>query len=304
MSDSIHHQLFIVPEATYGTTPATPALSTVRHTSCSLALSKDTFKSNEIDASRNLKDYRHGNQQIGGDVGVEISSGTYDTLLEALLMGTWATNVLKIGTTRRSFSMLRKWTDQGTAGKKQHHLFTGCEVNKLALKLVAGKIIEGTFGFLGRDVSYADAAPTGATYPAATTTLPMDAFSGSASVGGASYNITELTLNLENGLTPNFVLFSSLTSLPSNQVCGVSGEIGLRFESAALLEAFKAATQMAFTFTIQDSNAKSYTFSMPKVMLNGGQPDAGGEGPVNLKIPFTAIYDGTDASTIKITRVP
>lgn len=304
MSDSIHHQLFAVSETTYGTTPATPALATVRHTSCSLALSKESFRSNEIDASRNIKDFRHGNRQIGGDFGVELSSASYDNYLEALLMGTWATNVLKVGTTRRSFSFLRKWVDQTTAGMKNHHLFKGCEVNKLSLSVVAGKIITGTFGVIGREVAFSDTAPTGATFPAATTTLPMDTFLGSLTIAGQSYNVTELALTIENGLTPNFVLFSDMTTRPSTQVCTVTGEIGVRFESAALLEAFSAATKMALAFTLQDSNSKSYAFSLPQIVLNGGQPDAGGEGPVNLKIPFQAVYDTADASTLKITRVP
>ena len=304
MSDSIHHKLYLVPEATYGTTPATPALVNTRHTACSLALSKDSFRSAEINATRNLQDYRHGNRQIGGDIGIEMSAGTYDLALEALLMGSWTANVLKIGQTRRSFTALRNFVDQTTAGQKGFHKFIGVEFNKLALKLVAGKVVDGSFSVIGQDVSYSDTAPEDCTYVDPTTSKVMDAFTGSASIGGTAYGLTELNLTIENGLTPNFVLFSPLTELPSHQVCSVTGEIGVRFRNASLLETFLAGDQVALAFTIQDGAGKSYAFSLPKIMLNGGQPDVGGEGPVNLKIPFQAVYDTGDASTIKITRVP
>jgi len=304
MSDSVHHQLHIVPETVYGTTPATPAMQILRHVSCSVALAKENFRSAEIDISRNVKDYRHGNMQVGGEVGFEASAGTYDSLLEALFMGTWTTNVLKVGTTRRSFSMLRKFTDQVTALMKMYHLFTGMEVNKVSLNLVAGKLITGSFGFLGRTVAYSDTPTTGATFPVATTSPAMDTFAGSVTLAGTTYPVTELTLNIENGLSPNFVLFDNKTSRPSTQVCSVSGEVGLRFETATLLETFLAGTQIALAFTIQDSASKSYAFSVPKIILNGGQPDVGGEGPVMLKIPFQGLYDTGIASTIQITRVP
>lgn len=303
MSDSIHHLLYLVAEATYGTTPATPELTQVRHTSCSLALSKESFRSNEINSTRNLQDFRHGNQQIGGEIGVEISAGTYDTLLQALLMGTWNANVLKIGQTRRSFSFIRNFIDQVTVGQKGKHAFTGVEMNKLSLKLVAGKVIEGSFGVIGQDVTYSDDLPVDYTTAGPTTTRVMDAFTGSATVDGDTYGITELMLTIENGLTPNFVLFSPYTELPSNQLCSVSGEIGLRFRSAALLELFLAGTQVELQFQISDG-AKTYTFLLPKIMLNGGQPDVGGEGPINIKVPFTAVYDSATGSSIQITRVP
>lgn len=301
MSDSIHHKLFMVPESTYGTTPGTPALAVVRHTSCSLALSKESFRSNEIDASRNIKDFRHGNMQVGGDIGIELSYGSFDSLLEMLLMGAWADGILKIGTTRRSFSAVRQWTDQ-SAGDKPFHIFTGCEVNKLSLNLVAGKIITGSFGVIGRNVSYAGTAPVGATFPAATTSLPFDSFSGELMLDDVTQAVTELSLTIENGLTPNFVLFSPYTERPSNQVCTVTGEIGVRFSNSALLESFLGANKLALAFNFADINGNSYAFDLPQIMLNGGQPDAGGEGPVNLKVPFQAVMDSGLGSTIAITR--
>jgi len=303
MSDAINHILHFVPEATYGTTPATPALQILRHTSCNLALAKEGFKSAEIDAGRNIKDFRHGNIQVGGEVGFELSAGTYDAFIEAVFMGTWTTNIIKVGTTRRSFSVMRKFADQATALMKMYHLFTGVEVNKMTLSVVAGKLITGSFGFLGRTVSYSDTAPASSTFPAATTSAAMDTFAGSCQIQTVTYPVTEFTLTVENGLSPNYTLFDSKTSRPSMQACSVSGEVGVRFETAALLETFLAGSQVPLIITVGDGT-KTYAISMPKVMFNGGQPDVGGEGPIMLKLPFQAVYDSGIGSAIQITRVP
>ncbi len=90
MSDSSRHALFSVRESVYGTTPTTPAFKTVRHTGTTLGLSKSTIISQELRADRQIADYRHGTRQVGGDISTELSYGSYDDQLEALLGGTWA----------------------------------------------------------------------------------------------------------------------------------------------------------------------------------------------------------------------
>src|SRR6478736_4239215 len=91
MSDSARHGLFAIAEVTYGTTPAvTPALKTIRHTGTTLALSKGTFMSEELRPDRQIVDFRHGVRQTGGDMDHELSYGSLDDFLEAVLMGTWA----------------------------------------------------------------------------------------------------------------------------------------------------------------------------------------------------------------------
>ena len=302
MSDSIHHKLYIVPESEYGTTPSGPSFNTLRHTSCSLALSKQGFRSAELNAHRNLQDFRHGNKQIGGDIGFELSFGTYDAILEALLMGTWTDNVLKVGTTRRSFSVMRHFNDQDVP-ELPFHLFKGVEINMLSLSVVAGKIVTGTFGCIGREIEYLAVAPMDSVLGIPSTTKAMDGFSGSVAIGSQSYPVTEISLKVENGLTPNYVLFDDRTSLPSAQICSITGEVGVRFEDAALLQAFTDADESSLTFNLV-LNSDQLSFTVVKMMLNGGQPDVGGEGPINLKIPFQGIYDAGQVSSLVIQRTP
>ena len=85
------HGLSYIAESVFGTTPTpTPAMVYLRHTSCNLILTKDTFQSEELRDDRQISDFRHGVKQVKGDIGFELSYGEYDPFLEAALGGTWA----------------------------------------------------------------------------------------------------------------------------------------------------------------------------------------------------------------------
>lgn len=69
--------------------PAVGSAQVLRRVSSTLKLGKDTYTSNEIDASRQIKDFRHGvKRAMGGIVSGELSPGTYWDFLEAVLRGT------------------------------------------------------------------------------------------------------------------------------------------------------------------------------------------------------------------------
>jgi hypothetical protein len=84
--------IFYVEETTWGVTPGTPAMKTVRTVSDSLVLSKETNQSAELRADRQITDFRHGNKQAGGDIGIELSYEAFDDFLESALLAdaTWA----------------------------------------------------------------------------------------------------------------------------------------------------------------------------------------------------------------------
>ena len=149
------HSMGVIAEATYGTTPATPAFDDVRHTSCNLALTKSTLESGEVRADRQIAHLRHGNKSVAGDIGVELSYTTFDDFLEALLGGTWDVDTpsagidqLQVGTTRRSFSVERKFNNLDTV---EYHRYTGAELNTLSLSVVPDAMVTGTFSLIAQD---------------------------------------------------------------------------------------------------------------------------------------------------------
>jgi hypothetical protein len=302
MSDSSRHNLFAIAEATYGTTPATPAFKTIRHTGTTLALSKNTMISEELRADRQISDFRHGTKQTGGDISGELSFGTYDDFFEAVLGGTWAADVLKAGVTRRSFSIMRNFADLA-GGAKPYHIFRGQEYGKLALTVSANAIVKSVFSAVGKSKEVATTAPAGSTYVAAGTTGVMDSFSGAIKEGGVAIAVvTELSMTLENGIEPRFVIGSAETIHPGIGRSNLTGQITAYFEDSTLLDKFINETESSLEFELADKAGNKYTFLLPRIKYTGGQPDTQGQGPITLAMPFQALYDSTEATNIKITR--
>jgi hypothetical protein len=303
MADGSLHRVAYIAEATYGTTPATPAWTTVRNTGTTLGLQKDIIQPAELRSDRQIADFRHGARQVAGDINIELSYSSYDVLLEALLGGTWAANVLKAGVTRRSFSIERYFAD--LASGNPYHRFTGCEVNTLSLAINANAVVTGAFGFVGQNLSLNAGIVSGATYPAPTTTSPLDSFSGSLTEGGSALAVvTEVAINIDNGLDPRFVVGSNSTIRPSIGRSNVTGSVTAYFENTTLLNKFIAETESSLAVTLADLAGNSYVINLPRIKYTGGQPDVTDEGPITLSMPFQALRDTTEASNIVITRAP
>ena len=305
MSSSARHNLFLLPEVTYGVTPAVdPEFIDVRHTGTSLGLSKETFTSEELHADRQIRDSRHGVRSVAGDVSVELSYGSFDTILEAVLMGTWTTDVLKAGVARRSFSLLRHFTDQAS-GDKPFHLFSGCEFNTLNLTIPASGMVTGSFGVVGKGQTVlADLSSLGTpTFTDPTTEAPFDSFTGSIDEAGSAISVvTEVSLSLANGLAVRNVIGSAETILPSIGRSTLTGSITAYFENATLLEKFLNETESSLVVTLQDPAGNTYEIDLPRIKYNGGQPDTSGEDSITINFPIDALYNVDDLSQVVITR--
>lgn len=309
MADGSRHSLAFIPEVTYGVTPNTPVFQKLRNTKVTLGLSKTTKQSAEIRADRQISDYRHGARQVGGDIEIELSYGTFDVLLEAILGGTWTadtpvagTSQLKAGTTRRSFTMERYFSD---IADYPYHRFTGVEMDKLRLDVKADDMITGAFSCIGKDLSVNAAIVTGATYTAETTTSPLDSYSGILSEGGVAIAVvTEIQLNIDNGMATRFVVGSRTTLRPSQGRSNVTGTVTAYFDDSTMLNKFINETESSIEFTLPDAAGNSLKFRLPRVKYGAAPPDVSGEGPITLAMPFQALLDPVTGSNILIERNP
>ena len=295
------HSMAYIAEVTYGVTPATPAFSALRHNGCTLGMSKNTFESEELRGDRQIAHFRHGNKSIAGDVPMELSYGTFDDFIEALLGDTWTANVLKAGTDRNSFTIERKFANLDIP---EWHRFVGCEINTMSLSVVPDGMVTGSFGIVGKDQSIGTAIIVGATYGSPTTTAPFDSFSGTINEGGLAIAIiTGIEMEIDNGIAPLFVVGSDTTERPSIAKSRVTGTVTAFFQSKDLLEKFINETSSSFDFTLSDGTS-TYLFDFPNIVYTGGQPDVDGDGEITIALPFQALYDSGDASQLVITRTP
>ena len=294
------HNLSYVVEATFGTTPSSPGFTPIRHTGTTLGLSKDAVESEELREDRLVAHFRHGNKSVTGDINFELSYGGLDALLEATLCGTWATNVLKAGTTRRSYTVERHHQDIG-----KYLRSTGCQFNTMSLSVAPNSMVTGSFGIIGSGFSTSGSALGSATYSAESTTAPFDSFSGSITEGGSAIAIiTALELNIDNGMEALYVVGSADTLLPSIGKSSVTGSVTAYFENTTLLDKFVSETTSAIQFTLTDAAGNDYIVLLPKVKYNSGNPEVSGPGAITVTLDFVALYNSSDASQIKITRVP
>jgi hypothetical protein len=265
-----------------------------------LALTKDAIESEKLRGDRQVEDFRHGNKSIGGDISCELEYAAFDGLLEAALGGAWSSDVLKAGTTRRSFTFERKFADLATA---EFHRYSGCEINSFALSVAPNQLIGLTFGVVGKDLALATASVANSTYSAAAVETPFDSFTGSIQEGGATIAVvTALDLTLENGLEPLFSVGSQTTTQPAIGKSRVTGTLTTYFNSKTLYEKFVNETSSSIRLTLTDLDGNDYIIEIGNVKYNSGQPDVAGEGPITIAMDFVGLYDVSDASNIVITR--
>jgi len=88
MADTSRGQMAYIPEVTLGVTPVNPALQIVRMTGTTLAHTKNTVQSSELDATRMLTDIPEVSAESSGELNFEYSAASYDAFIEAALGGT------------------------------------------------------------------------------------------------------------------------------------------------------------------------------------------------------------------------
>jgi|TARA_R110000787_G_scaffold19716_1_gene58863 hypothetical protein len=288
--------LSYIVESTFGTTPA-GNFQNLPFTSHSLNMTKDRVEGTDIQADRMSRVDRHGNRTVSGDIQADLRDTDFDDLIEGAMMSTWATNVIKIGTTPKYFSI-----EDYAADIDQARLFSGCSVNTLSVNLAPNSMVAGTFGMVGKTMTM---SATEKTQDAATDASPFDAYSGDLEIGGAtSAIVTAMDFTLTNGLAPTFVVGDD--SAPSLEVGNavIEGSMSVYFEDAAMINRFVNETETSLKVTVGDNAGTPNTleFFFPRCKINSA--DVGVDGPTSrmIALSFVALRDDTEATSLRITR--
>lgn len=291
--------LSYIVESTFGTTPA-GNFTNLPFSTQSLNLSKDRVAGNDIQADRMPRVDRHGNRQVGGDVVVDLRKGDYDAFLESAMLNTWATDVLKVGTTPKYFSI-----EDYAADVDQARLFTGCTVSSLALSIAPNQMVTSTFTMVGKDMTI---GATEKTQDDPTGNAPFDAYSGAVAIGNvgassASGVVTGIDFTLNNSFAPTFVVGDD--SAPALEVgrAEIEGTLTAYFEDSALITRFLNETETELSVSVDDpTGSNEYTFLFPRVKINSADVGVDGPNSRTISMSFVALYDSTEATNLKITR--
>lgn len=217
-----------------------------------------------------------------------------------------AVNSITGGTERRSFTLIGYYSDL-QAADKPYYIYRGCEISAIQLSITANAIITATMSIVGRSLSIEqDLTVLGTpTYNTVSTTSPLDSFTGTLEEGGTTIAvITEITLNLQNGIENRFVVGSADSIYPSVGNSNLSGQITAYFEDSTLVEKFINETESSIVFTAPDGAGNMLRFTIPRIKYTGGQPDVSDIGPIPLSMPFQALLDSTEVTNLRIERIP
>lgn len=298
-SQGSRSSLSYIVESTFGTTPA-GSFSNLPFSTHSLNLTKDRVAGNDIQSDRMPRVDRHGNRQVSGDIVVDLRDADYDAFLESAMLNTWSTNVLKVGTTPKFFSI-----EDYAADIDQARLFAGMSVSTMAISLAPNQMVTTTFGMVGKNMTIGQ---TQKTQTAASGAAPFDAYSGDIAIGNVASSsavaiVTGLDFTLNNSFAPTFVIGDD--SAPSLEYgrAEVEGTISVYFENDSLINRFLNETESEISVSVNDpTGVNAYTFLFPRVKINSA--DVGVDGPTSriIKMSFVSLFDTTQATNLKITR--
>lgn len=284
-----------IKETTIGTTPATPQTSLIPYISFDMELDKDVFTDPSRNGDNQQRFMSPGSYRTSGSMSVAYSTGQFDEFIAAGLMGTWATNVAKIGNTKSGFTF-GEWDATITTNR----VFTGTEINTFGIEIVPNDVVKLNFGLLGRNMTIGtvqlDSTPTAIVAGK----TPMTHVGGFVKIDGATAYTTGVKLDVNNNI-------SQLNVLGQNAAYGtylgmktVSGSLTLVYEDNTFYNKFINNTSASLQFQLSDGT-NSHTYMLPNIKLSKVAA-ATNEGVRLLTCDFVGLYDATLASIMSITR--
>ena len=299
-SQGSRSSLSYIAETAFGTTPSTPTFAYLPINTHSLDLTKDRVEGNEIQADRMPRVDRHGNRQAGGSIEVDLRADSFDDMFESAFLNGFSTNVLKIGTTPKFFTM-----EDAAQDISQYRLFTGLSASSVNVSIAPNQMVTATFDMVGKGMT--QNATTGSTGGAPTASLgnaPFDSYSGTIEDGGSAIGIvTSIDFSLTNSFAPTFVIGSDVAQSLEYGRAVVEGTITVYYEDAALINKFLNETESSLSVSVNDpTGLNAYTFDFPRVKYNGASVPLQNPQSRLITLPFVSLYDSVEGTNLKLTR--
>lgn len=309
MSESNQVVLRYVEEAEYNKTPEdSPDWQEVRYTGETFSASPSNTTSEEIRSDRMISDNPVVSASSEGDYSIEFSPQSFDDHMAAVMCSDWDSGVLTTGTQDSSYTFEKEFKDIN-----KFIVFTGQRASSMNLEMSYGSIITGSFAFMGAGASTPTTSAVGDSEGVSAPPLATEVYVGSSDVGSVTIDgestdicISSISLTVDNQLR-SIECIGSL--YPGNQKKGTSSVTGSMemYLDADTFQIYKdslESAKIALEYTITDGT-NSYTFLLPRLTLEVEAPQSGGlDSDVTLSASFTAIFDPTEETNLKITRDP
>jgi hypothetical protein len=291
-------QVAYIAEVTFNVTPTTPQTQVIEFVDFKAATNAPLLTDPSLRSDRQISFARRGNDSIQGDIEVVMCAANFDEFVEAAFQGTWSTNVLKIGQTQRSFSIEEGFTDLA-----QFHAFTGCVFDTMTMDVTVDKLVTTKFAFIGASETAFSGTSLDVTPTAITSKPKFYHVGGTFKEGGSTVAyLSAISWTLKNNATASNALgVSGVRAITSGKV-EVTGKVTALFEDVVMYNKFKNNTDTILEYTLTDAT-NTHTYFFPKVKYVMGMIQGNGDGPLTVEVEFTAVYDTSTATTLRLTRV-
>ena len=305
--------LAIIEETVEGTTPASPAFTTLRFRGESLSESLSSETDEEIRSDRQYTDSVIVSGESSGDVQFNMSySAQTDMFLMAILQtssATWltATDIYN-ESTKRYYTLEKKVVN--SAGTPLYFRFNGMQAGSLSLNFQDG-VLQGSVSFMGLQGSSDTTELTLATYGSAHTAPLMNSAdsitditvtdSGDVDLGVV---VQDMSLTLDNGLRGQRALGSLYNAGIASSRFKAEFSGNLYFKDRTIYDEFKANDHMKVSITLTDSTGANYTIALNKLKTQSFEVVAGGVDQ-DMIVAWSAQGFGDDSvpsRTITITK--
>jgi len=220
----------------------------------------------------------------------------------ALAAGTDTTisaSILQQGTSFYSYAF-----EKGFVDIAEYFQYTGLVVNSFTLNLNPESMITYSFGFLGKGATLAQ-APKDAGLSAANTTSPYDTYSANfEEAGTAITHLSSLTLNINNGITPNYALGDDEVIEMSFGRSNVSGSFTAFFKNDTLWDKFNAETESTLQINLLGPDSgDEYAFTIHRIKYTAASEPVSDDGAIIQTFDFQSLYKTDNSSNITISRI-
>lgn len=209
---------------------------------------------------------------------------------------------LRNGTTKKSYSLETKFADV-----TQFKSFTGMLINNMSLNLSVGEILNGTFGFIGKDASLQNASIGTGQPEEAPANDVLNAVNNVAHIveGGDNFSgeLQEFSISLTNNLRSQKAVGTlGSVGIGAGRV-GITGNFNAYFENDTLYKKYLNGTETSIAMRLTDSKGNTYIITLPRIKFTGGNLAAGSpDSDVVVEMEYQALMDASDEFTMQIDK--
>jgi hypothetical protein len=297
----------LVEEATYKTTPVTPAGQKLYLTANTVQAQQNRLDSNTLAASRERDQPIAGNINVSGSLDFEIGAEWIGTLMKHIL-GTNATtganpytHTMELGDLPVGMIIEKDFGSNISGNRYQY--FNGCRVASAQFEFPQEGFPTGSVAIVGAKETN-DSSPLDASLDDNGNT-PFSAFDASIEEGGSSIAIvTQASINVNNGLDESTFVIGGAgerSALPEG-FATVTGSLTALFESTTLLDKAINGTESSLKITLSrgtglgSAGNESIEFFVQQLLYERVSPPITGPAGILVTLPFKS-YLNSDGVT-------